>query len=658
MKHLITYLLWLALAATLPLTACGSENKEETQADGFGLQVELPGAVDVPEGGTCTFDLEGEGGLRSSDSFVMESEAGVSYVCPFVEIDERQFSVRIPKECESGYYNASLRREGRKKPLGRIYLHIVDELDFRPDQGTTVYGRVMSDAGAVVGAVVSDGTEVTTTNSEGIYQLRSQKERGYVFVSIPGGYEAEAKGVLPQFYQTLKAAAGTPERIDFSLRKVDGQEQYKIYMLGDMHLANRTNDSRQFMDFTADLNDYRSRHNEVKSYAIALGDMTWDLYWYSNSYAIPDYLNTINSQVRDLQIFHVIGNHDNDYKATSDREAGSQFVHYIAPTYYSFNIGKIHYIVLDDIDCDEYDGTTSRHYRASLSNEQLDWLAKDLDYVDRQTPLVVALHAPVFYPEEKGDFRLDHDATSTNRLLDLLKGREVHFVSGHTHLNYNVTPEATICGGERFYEHNTGAVCSSWWWSGYLTPGIHISLDGNPGGYGIWDVNGTDIQWLYKATGRTEEHQFRCYDLNQVHFSMADVPQMPANVPDKVKAEYMKYVDAYPANSDNEVLINVWNWNPRWTISVSDEAGNRLEPVAVWAYDPLHIAALSVKRFNSATLKSVPSFITEKFTHFFRVQAPDADTDLTITVSDEFGHVWTERMERPKAFSTEAYLNN
>ncbi len=52
----------------------------------------------------------------------------------------------------------------------------------------------------------------------------------------------------------------------------------------------------------------------------------------------------------------------------------------------------------------------------------------------------------------------------------------------------------------------------------------------------------------------------------------------------------------------------------------------------VWAYDPLHIAALSVKRFNNAGLKSTPSFITDKFTHFFKVKADDADTDLVITV--------------------------
>ena len=108
-----------------------------------------------------------------------------------------------------------------------------------------------------------------------------------------------------------------------------------------------------------------------------------------------------------------------------------------------------------------------------------------------------------------------------------------------------------------------------------------------------------------------------------------------------------------PGYNDNEVLINIWNWNSDWTLSVVDENRKTLPYTEVWAYDPLHIAALSVKRFNNAGLKSTPSFITDKFTHFFKVD--DADTDLVITVKDEFGNEWTENMQRPKAFSTDAY---
>ena len=597
------------------------------------------------------------GGRKSpltTDTFILESDAGISYVCPIVNTTSDSFTVRLADGCETGYYKVFVKRDARKKSFGRIYINIVEDIDFKPDAGTTVYGIVSSAGVGVENVVVSDGAEVTVTNEKGIYQLKSAKKWGYVFISVPSGYEVPSVGVLPQFHRALKNSADVVERADFKLEKVDGQDSYKIFMLGDMHLANRTGDLGQFAQFTSDLTDYMTRHKGEKMYALTLGDMTWDLYWYSNSYYFPQYLNTVNSQIKNLQIFHTMGNHDNDFQTRSDYDAAVKYVDQICPTYYSFNIGKVHYVVMDDIDCSSYDGSTSRNYVKSLSAEQLDWLAKDLSYVAKTTPVVVAMHAQVFYPTTSG-FKIDHDPVNTQRLFDILDGYTVRFVTGHTHKLFNVTPDAPIVDGHNFREYNSGSVCASWWWSGNLTPGIHIGTDGTPGGYGIWDVTGTDFQCLYKSTGWPEEYQFRSYDLNNVHFSMADVPLMPSDISASVKNAYMQYVNAYPQNNDNEVLINIWNWNSDWTLSVVDENRKTLPYTEVWAYDPLHIAALSVKRFNNAGLKSTPSFITDKFTHFFKVKADDADTDLVITVKDEFGNEWTENMQRPKAFSTDAY---
>ena len=590
----------------------------------------------------------------TTDTFILESDAGISYVCPIVNTSSDSFTVRLADGCETGYYKVFVKRDARKKSFGRIYINIVEDIDFKPDAGTTVYGIVSSAGVGVENVVVSDGAEVTVTNEKGIYQLKSAKKWGYVFISVPSGYEVPSVGVLPQFHRALKNSADVVERADFKLEKVDGQDSYKIFMLGDMHLANRTGDLGQFAQFTSDLTDYMTRHKGEKMYALTLGDMTWDLYWYSNSYYFPQYLNTVNSQIKNLQIFHTMGNHDNDFQTRSDYDAAVKYVDQICPTYYSFNIGKVHYVVMDDIDCSSYDGSTSRNYVKSLSAEQLDWLAKDLSYVAKTTPVVVAMHAQVFYPTTSG-FKIDHDQVNTLRLFDILDGYTVRFVTGHTHKLFNVTPDAPIVDGHNFREYNSGSVCASWWWSGNLTPGIHIGTDGTPGGYGIWDVTGTDFQCLYKSTGWPEEYQFRSYDLNNVHFSMADVPLMPSDISASVKNAYMQYVNAYPQNNDNEVLINIWNWNSDWTLSVVDENRKTLPYTEVWAYDPLHIAALSVKRFNNAGLKSTPSFITDKFTHFFKVKADDADTDLVITVKDEFGNEWTENMQRPKVFSTDAY---
>lgn len=654
MKNVLKYLL-LALIAVSQLFACGGSDDEKTPADNFDVQFTVPGSVDVTEGGECTFAVSGGGkSPLTTDTFILESDAGISYVCPIVNTSSDSFTVRLADGCETGYYKVFVKRDARKKSFGRIYINIVEDIDFKPDAGTTVYGIVSSAGVGVENVVVSDGAEVTVTNEKGIYQLKSAKKWGYVFISVPSGYEVPSVGVLPQFHRALKNSADVVERADFKLEKVDGQDSYKIFMLGDMHLANRTGDLGQFAQFTSDLTDYMTRHKGEKMYALTLGDMTWDLYWYLNSYYFPQYLNTVNSQIKNLQIFHTMGNHDNDFQTRSDYDAAVKYVDQICPTYYSFNIGKVHYVVMDDIDCSSYDGSTSRNYVKSLSAEQLDWLAKDLSHVAKTTPVVVAMHAQVFYPTTSG-FKIDHDQVNTLRLFDILDGYTVRFVTGHTHKLFNVTPDAPIVDGHNFREYNSGSVCASWWWSGNLTPGIHIGTDGTPGGYGIWDVTGTDFQCLYKSTGWPEEYQFRSYDLNNVHFSMADVPLMPSDISASVKNAYMQYVNAYPQNNDNEVLINIWNWNSDWTLSVVDENRKTLPYTEVWAYDPLHIAALSVKRFNNAGLKSTPSFITDKFTHFFKVKADDADTDLVITVKDEFGNEWTENMQRPKAFSTDAY---
>lgn len=654
MKNVLKYLL-LALIAVSQLFACGGSDDEKTPADNFDVQFTVPGSIDVTEGGECTFAVSGGGkSPLTTDTFILESDAGISYVCPIVNTSSDSFTVRLADGCETGYYKVFVKRDARKKSFGRIYINIVEDIDFKPDAGTTVYGIVSSAGVGVENVVVSDGAEVTVTNEKGIYQLKSAKKWGYVFISVPSGYEVPSVGVLPQFHRALKNSADVVERADFKLEKVDGQDSYKIFMLGDMHLANRTGDLGQFAQFTSDLTDYMTRHKGEKMYALTLGDMTWDLYWYSNSYYFPQYLNTVNSQIKNLQIFHTMGNHDNDFQTRSDYDAAVKYVDQICPTYYSFNIGKVHYVVMDDIDCSSYDGSTSRNYVKSLSAEQLDWLAKDLSHVAKTTPVVVAMHAQVFYPTTSG-FKIDHDPVNTLRLFDILDGYTVRFVTGHTHKLFNVTPDAPIVDGHNFREYNSGSVCASWWWSGNLTPGIHIGTDGTPGGYGIWDVTGTDFQCLYKSTGWPEEYQFRSYDLNNVHFSMADVPLMPSDISASVKNAYMQYVNAYPQNNDNEVLINIWNWNSDWTLSVVDEKRKTLPYTEVWAYDPLHIAALSVKRFNNAKLTQTPSFITDKFTHFFKVKADDADTDLVITVKDEFGNEWTENMQRPKAFSTDAY---
>lgn len=635
-------------------SGCDGTKETPDNPDGTPINVSgiiLDNSVSAKKGGDVTLKVVGSHGPEEGDVIVLMNTAE-SFDNQIKSIDKGSFTFTLDPKVTTGRYEMLVRRNSRTKIVGYINIDIIfDVADIEPTGGNNVYGVVHCDGEGLADVVVSDGVEVVKTDKDGVYQFKSAKKWGYVFISIPKGYEVGSEGVLPQFHATLTEKADKAERHDFNLVKVN-QEKYRVYFLGDMHLADRTNDLNQFdncmKEVKADIMD-----DDVKSYVITLGDMTWDLYWYSRKYYFPQYLKSVNyyfkNAAKQVQFFHTIGNHDHDMCKDGDFNTVVEYVKDIAPTYYSFNIGDVHYIVLDDILCTNVGGEASakpeRAYRSEVTDEQLKWLAKDLSYVSKTTPVIVTSHAPVYAKETKknvNDYYLNNSAT----LVPKFKGYKVDFVTGHTHVLYNVDKSS-----EGIYEHNAGAVCASWWWSGYLTPGIHICTDGAPGGYSVWDITGTDKKWRYKGTGRDENEQFRSYDLNNVWFTVEkDAPKVPA----ALKSDFEKYTDAYPKNSKNEVLINIWNWDPNWKIEIK-ENGKTLSCTRVKGYDPLHIAALTAKRFNNSAIKEVPAFITKENYHMFKVKASSATSTIDIKVTDKFGNVYTETMKRPKEFSTDAY---
>lgn len=635
-------------------SGCDGTKETPDNPDGTPINVSgiiLENSVSAKKGGDVTLKVVGSHGPEEGDVIVLMNTAE-SFDNQIKSIDKGSFTFTLDPKVTTGRYEMLVRRNSRTKIVGYINIDIIfDVVDIEPTGGNNVYGVVHCDGEGLADVVVSDGVEVVKTDKDGVYQFKSEKKWGYVFISIPKGYEVGSEGVLPQFHATLTEKADKAERHDFNLVKVN-QEKYRVYFLGDMHLADRTNDLNQFdncmKEVKADIMD-----DDVKSYVITLGDMTWDLYWYSRKYYFPQYLKSVNyyfkNAAKQVQFFHTIGNHDHDMCKDGDFNTVVEYVKDIAPTYYSFNIGDVHYIVLDDILCTNVGGEASakpeRAYRSEVTDEQLKWLAKDLSYVSKTTPVIVTSHAPVYAKETKknvNDYYLNNSAT----LVSKFKGYKVDFVTGHTHVLYNVDKSS-----EGIYEHNAGAVCASWWWSGYLTPGIHICTDGAPGGYSVWDITGTDKKWRYKGTGRDENEQFRTYDLNNVWFTVEkDAPKVPA----ALKSDFEKYTDAYPKNSKNEVLINIWNWNPKWQIEIK-ENGKTLTSTRVKGYDPLHIAALTAKRFNNSAIKEVPAFTTTVNYHMFKVKASSPTSTIDIKVTDEFGNVYSETMKRPKEFSTDAY---
>ena len=102
-------------------------------------------------------------------------------------------------------------------------------------------------------------------------------------------------------------------------------------------------------------------------------------------------------------------------------------------------------------------------------------------------------------------------------------------------------------------------------------------------------------------------------------------------------------------NKNNEVLINVWGYDPQWKVEVT-ENGNPLVVSRVNAYDPLHIISYAALRLNA---NSVPTedFTASKTAHMFKVKASNATSSLQIKVTDRFGRIFTETMVRPKALT-------
>ena len=655
---LIQAFLLIVSLACFNSSCSDNEGGEEPGGGGTGSSTEikltLPASVDVVKGQPCTLPQE-NGTILSTDVIYLELD-GKLIACAITEVTSTSFSFKLPDSFQSDTYKLYVKRGDRRVLIGSIKINIVSaQIEINSD--TTVYGVVESAEGPIKGVVVSDGILCTTTDENGIYQLPSKKEMGYVFISVPSGYECPTNGVFPEHYKVVNSNNTLPENASFTLKKVD-QSSYKIIFLGDMHVANRSvnNDLAQFKAVSSELNNY-VKTLPGRVYGISLGDMSWDLYWYDRKYDLSNYAKTINEQITSMAIYHTAGNHDNDMNGAGLSGAKSLFRTAIAPSYYSFNIGDVHYIVLDNINTSKYVANGGEANRTDdvmecgvLYDPQIDWIAKDLQYVDKSTPIMVMFHVPVFdWGQNASGF--SKTMADADKLLAAFNGyNTVHYVSGHTHRSYNLVPEDAAAGGRNIYEHNLSAICADWWWSGNLTPGFLQSTDGTPAGYGVWDISGKDIKWIYKCAGKDENFQFRAYDLNEVAITAADVPNFSTSS-NSVRNLFNAIFGAYDGSKKNEILINTWQMNSRWKVSMKTVDGKELDVKRVSAYDPVQIVANSLKRWNGATSSS-PMGTAQNRHHFFKATAPDADTDVIITVTDEFGHTWTETMERPRKFSS------
>lgn len=506
------------------------------------------------------------------------------------------------------------------------------------DEEITIYGYVTADGIGLPGVVVSDGVVVTTTGENGRYFLNSDKSTTAVFVSTPSGYNPPSSGLIPTFFKRYSRNPVELERIDFKLEKAEDQKNFRLLALGDMHLANRTfcNDIGQFRRFAKEVNGLASA-SDVPVYAVTLGDMTWDQFRVANNYGFSEYLSEVKKDLSGLLLYHSMGNHDNNPDYVGDVPAQRDYELAICPNHYSVNIGDIHLVVLDDI---LYNNQTSgiRSFYPQLSDVQIAWLKKDLSYVDRSTPVLVAMHTPFYYRDGSSALY------NFSELLHCFDGFDyVQVITGHTHVVYNVD---MLSRSVHVIETNSGAVCGAWWMTdSACKSGMNICSDGAPAGYRVLDIAGKDIKWLYKGTECESDFQFRTYDRNEL---CLDVDTWVPHATADDKKTFTSSVGSYGQKStDNQVLINIWDYDPSWKISVT-ENGRQLDVKQLKnVKDPLYLVVYEAYEYEHGYSVSYPGGKTD---HIFSVTASSPSSTLDIKVTDRFGRTYTKTMTRPEEF--------
>lgn len=231
----------------------------------------------------------------------------------------------------------------------------------------------------------------------------------------------------------------------------------------------------------------------------------------------------------------MIGNHDHDKAIGMDTEADHSFRAAFGPTYYSYNIGDCHFVVLDDV---LYTG--SSNYTAEITEAQMAWLEQDLKHVPKDKLIIIGVHIAT----SRRNRPTSHIA-NYRELYALLDGYNVRILSGHSHNNYTTTISETI-------EENTlGAVMGAYW------NGEELCNDGSPRGYAVYEIEGNRIaNWYYKGTAYPKEYQMYLYGPGQA-----------------VSEQYR-----------DGLIFNIFNWHSTWTVRGPggrcrlDDPALRIEP--------------------------------------------------------------------------------
>ena len=475
-----------------------------------------------------------------------------------------------------------------------------------------ITGYVLTDNGSpIAGVAVSDGVTIAQTDANGAYELPYRDNAEFVFVSVTSGYDIplDATG-SPLMYQRV-SAAGT---YNFTLHpQEDGgkaDSTHVMLVFGDPQVLNDYDEHRFRYETVEDVLAFKKTYPEgTKFYGLCVGDIVWD--WYDAHSKMKGHYELMG-----FPSFMTIGNHDHNCKAAQqereslqDSIADDKFTATWGPTYYSFNIGPIHYVVLDNVLYKGHDGDKS--YGCGITPEQQDWLQQDLELVPSGTPIVVSFHIPT----RSMDGVLTNLKTWTNKGAVLQ-----HLISGHTHTNIITEHSA------RLIEHTIGAAEGAFWCSEWCS-------DGSPNGYMVYECGGKKgyTNWFYKATGYAKDYQIRSFPVNSI--------------------------DAGNGMTDR-VLANVWGYDSKGTVSIYENGEKQIMRQFTGIDPKIYDVMLEEGDTRPNYPGSDGGTIASKnpgagaTSHLFYYEPTDPKADFIVEYTDRFGNVSTQAVQKHMMVAT------
>ena len=445
-------------------------------------------------------------------------------------------------------------------------------------------GRVTARGNGVAGVSVTDGLTIVRTDAKGNYRLPTDSESEFVYLSLPDGYEIPVEKGTPCIYQRI--APDSRKRYDFTLTAASrNMARHRLLLVADpqVYFEEELDSVRRA---AADMRHIAS--DGVPTVGVVCGDIIGDIY------RKPSLFEPVREAVATsgIPFFYAVGNHDMDLGVRTNDYAKESFKSHFGPTYYSFDRGRVHYVVLDD----NFYIARSYLYVGYLEERQLRWLEQDLATVPAGRTVVVCLHIPTWSrAARRGEWgKEESNKVLNNRraLYKLLEPYNAHILSAHEHYNENYQPMGHV------FEHIHAPLSTLFW----QTP---WSMDGIPAGYGVYEIDGDSITWYYKAVDHDRSRQF----------------------------------NAYPVGADRHkkeaVTVNVWNYDPAWTVRWYENGEPRGEMTQYTNYDESiydYVARFS-DRFKH---KNIGSDLTE---HLFYAVPSSPDAVVRIEVLDRFGNI-------------------